>query len=57
MKANNKQLTDVDAIIDSLYGKVGTPERSEFRRKAYVYCMGADYPRRQFHPSVFLKDH
>jgi transcriptional regulator with XRE-family HTH domain len=27
-------------MMDSLYGKVGTPERNEFRREAYAYCMG-----------------
>jgi transcriptional regulator with XRE-family HTH domain len=26
--------------MDKLYGKVGTPEREQFRREAYAYCMG-----------------
>lgn len=40
MGVNDNRLTDVDAMMDSLYGKVGTPERNEFRREAYAYCMG-----------------
>jgi DNA-binding XRE family transcriptional regulator len=35
-----KSLYDVSAEMDGLYGKVGTPERNEFRREAYAYCMG-----------------
>ena len=26
--------------MDEQYGKVGTPEREEFRREAYSYCVG-----------------
>jgi DNA-binding XRE family transcriptional regulator len=33
-------LTSVDDMMDELYGKVGTPEREQFRREAYAYCMG-----------------
>jgi len=33
-------ITDISAEMDNLFGKVGTPEREEFRREAYVYCMG-----------------
>jgi DNA-binding XRE family transcriptional regulator len=40
MKTNNNLLTSVDDIMDNLYGKVGTPEREQFRREAYAYCMG-----------------
>jgi len=36
----NKHLTSVDDMMDNLYGKVGTPEREQFRREAYAYCMG-----------------
>lgn len=39
MEANN-DLYDVSAEMDRLYGAVGTPERNEFRREAYAYCMG-----------------
>ena len=33
MKARNENLTSID-------GKPGTPEREEFRKEAYAYCMG-----------------
>lgn len=29
-----------DAILDEKYGKPGTPERDEFHREAYSYCVG-----------------
>ncbi|MDR0733808.1 MAG: helix-turn-helix domain-containing protein [Dysgonamonadaceae bacterium] len=37
---NNHQIEDYDDVLDSKYGKVGTPEREQFRREAYAYCMG-----------------
>jgi hypothetical protein len=37
---NNHQIADYDVVLDSKYGKVGTPEREAFRRDAYAYCMG-----------------
>jgi len=40
MKANDNVLTSIDDMMDNLYGKVGTSEREQFRREAYVYCMG-----------------
>ena len=40
MQANNNLLTSVDDVMDAKYGKVGTPEREQFRREAYVYYMG-----------------
>ncbi|MDH6343845.1 DNA-binding XRE family transcriptional regulator [Parabacteroides sp. PFB2-12] len=36
----NPNVGSMDAVLDNLYGKVGTPEREEFRREAYAYCMG-----------------
>jgi DNA-binding XRE family transcriptional regulator len=39
MKANSN-ITDISLEMDNLYGKVGTPERDQFRREAYAYCMG-----------------
>ncbi len=36
----NKNLTSIDDMMDNLYGKAGTPEREQFRREAYAYCMG-----------------
>lgn len=40
MGANDNRLTDVSAWMDEQYGKVGTPERDQFRKEAYAYCMG-----------------
>ena len=39
MQANNNILTSVDDIMDAKYGKVGTPEREQFRKEAYAYYM------------------
>ena len=36
----NKDITDISLELDNLYGKVGTPEREQFRREAYAYYMG-----------------
>ena len=40
MNTEENMLHDYDAIMDEKYGKVGSPERTEFRKKAYAYCMG-----------------
>lgn len=29
-----------DAILDEKYGKIGTPQRNEFHKEAYSYCVG-----------------
>ena len=29
-----------DAILDDKYGKIGSPEREEFHKEAYDYCIG-----------------
>ena len=39
MQANPK-IGSMDAVLDKLYGKVGSPEREEFRKEAYSYCVG-----------------
>ena len=36
----NPDVGSMDAVLDKLYGKVGTPEREEFRKEAYSYCVG-----------------
>lgn len=36
----NKNLHSMDVVLDELYGKVGTPERDEFRKEAHAYCVG-----------------
>ena len=38
-----KERSDIgsmDAILDEEFGKVGTPEREQFRKEAYAYCVG-----------------
>lgn len=40
LKEISKDIYDVDAWLDEQYGKVGTPEREEFRKEAYSYCVG-----------------
>ena len=40
MQVNNSQLSSVDDVMDAKFGKVGTPEREQFRREAYAYYMG-----------------
>lgn len=39
MKERN-DIGSFDAILDEKYGKDGSPEREEFNREAYVYCVG-----------------
>jgi len=38
MQKNN--IIDIDALMDKEFGQIGTPERTEFRRKAYAYYVG-----------------
>ncbi len=38
MQANNNQLVDYDAVLDSQYGKEGTVEREKFREEALEFC-------------------
>ena len=40
MKAERNDIGSFDAILDEKYGKIGTPERNEFHREAYAYCVG-----------------
>ncbi len=39
METNGK-IGSVDAILDRDFGKEGTPEREQFRKEAYAYCVG-----------------
>ena len=34
MQANNPDIHSMDAVLDNLYGAVGSPEREEFRRES-----------------------
>ena len=40
LKEISKDIYNVDAWMDEQYGKVGSPEREEFRKEACAYCMG-----------------
>ncbi|MCQ2213322.1 MAG: helix-turn-helix domain-containing protein [Bacteroidaceae bacterium] len=37
MQANNKQLTDISAELDALYGAEGTEERAKFDEEAWNF--------------------
>jgi DNA-binding XRE family transcriptional regulator len=37
---NTSKTRSISEELDNLYGKEGTPEREQFRREAYAYCMG-----------------
>lgn len=39
MKKENR-IVDIDALMDARFGAVGTPERENFRKEAYNYCVG-----------------
>lgn len=39
MEAKN-ELIDFDAVLDERHGKVGSPEREQFRKEAEAYCVG-----------------
>ncbi|MEI6753382.1 MAG: helix-turn-helix transcriptional regulator [Paludibacter sp.] len=39
-KEQKPMLKNIDAELDELYGKEGTPQREDFRRDAYAYCAG-----------------
>ena len=36
----NNNITDISAELDALYGKVGSPEREQFRKEAYTFNKG-----------------
>lgn len=40
MTERDERLSSFDAILDEKYGKEGTPEREQFRKEAYAYCVG-----------------
>lgn len=37
MKTNNHQINDYSAVLESKYGKTGTPERAKFDEEAYAF--------------------
>ena len=42
MQANPK-IGSMDAVLDKLYGKVGSPEREEFSQRSILLLCGANY--------------
>ena len=34
------RMTDIDELMDSLFGKHGTPKRERFREEAHIYVNG-----------------
>ncbi len=36
----SKDIYNVDEWLDEKFGKPGTPERDEFRKEAYAFCVG-----------------
>ena len=36
----NPDVHSMDAVLDKLYGEVGSPEREAFRQEAYSSCIG-----------------
>ena len=40
LKEISKDIYNVNAWMDEQYGKVGSPEREEFRKEPCAYCMG-----------------
>lgn len=40
MQAKNEDVTCIDTIMDEKFGKVGTPERDNFRKEAFAFCVG-----------------
>lgn len=39
MKKENN-IVDIDLLMNDQFGEVGSPERNEFRKEAYNYCVG-----------------
>lgn len=40
MEIKSDNLIDIDQLMDDRFGVVGSPEREEFRKEAYAYCVG-----------------
>ena len=45
MNTKENMIQDYDAVLDSLYGKEGTPERVQFEEKAYAFYTGSSSSR------------
>ncbi len=40
MQEKRSDIGSFDAILNEKYGKEGTPEREQFNKEAYAYCVG-----------------
>ena len=40
MNIKENKIQSYDEVLDAKYGKVGTPERDNFRKEAYAFYMG-----------------
>lgn len=40
MQEKRNDIGSFDAILNEKYGKEGTPEREQFNKEAYAYCVG-----------------
>lgn len=40
MNIKENKIQGYDEVLDAKYGKVGTPERDNFRKEAYAFYMG-----------------
>ena len=40
MNTKESKIQSYDEVLDAKYGKVGTPERENFRKEAYAFYMG-----------------
>lgn len=40
MQERRNDIGSFDAILNEKYGKEGTPEREQFNKEAYAYCVG-----------------
>ena len=37
----NNNIGNFDEVLNSLYGNPGTPQREEFRKEAFAFCVGS----------------
>lgn len=52
MQKKTNNLVDIDALMDTRFGAVGSESRSEFRKEAYNYCVGQMICEARKHESI-----
>lgn len=55
MQAKN-DIGSFDAILDTKYGKLGTPEREAFHQEAYAFCAGQIISDARKHEKITQKE-